>query len=363
MTGSEFRGNLVRNSLAQQNWLARRKSEPALEPDLPIVDAHHHLMYMPAYGLDYMLDSFTADLASGHNVVSTVCVEGSGLTRAHGPDALRSIGEIESLRGIAAMAESGHFGSARIAEAIVGHVNLELGDASGEVLDAAIEAGGGRLRGIRHATAWDGGTVGRYMLRPCSRHLLYDTDFRKGVRALRSRGMSLDVWAFHHQLDDVTALAQAFPDLDIVLNHAGTPLGVAEYGATAESRAQVLHVWRAGMAKLSSLPNISVKIGGFGMPVIGLAFHYAEEPPNSLLLAEAWAPWLNICLDYFGPQRCMFESNFPLDRQSCGYAELWNAFKHMSAQLTPGERTALFSATASRVYRLEMNTQRDKLAL
>jgi predicted TIM-barrel fold metal-dependent hydrolase len=352
METQEFRGNLVRDSAAQQRWLAQRAPEAALEPELPIVDAHHHLMHMPAHGLHYLLDRFAADLASGHHIVATVCVEGSGLARAHGPEALRPLGEIESLRGMAAMAESGQFGPTRVAQAIVGHVDLRLGDAAGAVLDAAIEAGGGRLRGIRHATAWDAGTVGRHMLRPCPPHLLGDAPFRQGVRALQARGLALDVWVFHHQLDDVWALAQAFPDLDIVLDHAGTLLGVAEHAATPEARQQAQALWREGLARLAPLPNVSVKVGGLGMPLVGLPFHHDETPPHSVVLAEAWAPWLHACLEHFGPQRCMFESNFPIDRQSCGYGELWNAFKRMSARLSPGERSALFSGTASRVYRL-----------
>lgn len=351
----------MRDSAAQQRWLAQHTPEPALEPDLPIVDAHHHLMHMPAFGVHYLLDGFAADLASGHNIISTVCVEGSGLARAHGPEAWRPIGEIESLRGMAAMAESGHFGPTRVAEAIVGHVDLRLADAAGAVLDAAIEAGGGRLRGIRHATAWDGGTVGRHMLRPCPPHLLGDANFRKGVRALHSRGLSLDVWVFHHQLDDVSALAQAFPDLDIVLDHAGTLVGVGEHGATPKSREEAQGMWRSGLAKLAALPNVSVKIGGLGMPLVGLPFHHDETPPNSVMLAETWAPWQHACLDHFGPQRCMFESNFPIDRQSCGYGELWNAFKRMSAPLSPDERRALFSGTASRVYRLASVTLQEEL--
>lgn len=347
-----YRGNLVRDSAAQQRWLAQRAPEAALEPELPIVDAHHHLMHMPAHGVNYLLESFAADLACGHHIVATVCFEGSGLTRAHGPEAWRPIGEIESLRGMAAMAESGQFGPTRVAEAIVGHVDLRLGDGASALLDAASEAGGGRLRGIRHATTWDGGTVGRHMLRPCPPQLLGDTTFRQGVRALHARGLVLDVWVFHHQLADVQALAKAFPDLNIVLDHAGTLLGVAEHAATPEARRQAQALWREGLARLAPLPNVSVKIGGLGMPLVGLPFHHDETPPHSVVLAEAWAPWQDTCLEHFGPQRCMFESNFPIDRQSCGYGELWNAFKRMSASLPQDERTALFSGTASRVYGL-----------
>ncbi len=359
MTG-DYQGNLVRHSAAQDRWLAQRAPEPALEPDWPIVDAHHHLMHLPSHGLHYLLDAFAADLASGHRIVSTVCVEGSGLTRAHGPEAWRPIGEIESLRGMAAMAESGHFGPTRVAEAIVGHVDMRLGDGAGPVLDAAIEAGGGRLRGIRHVTPYDTGTVGQHILRPCPPNLLGDDTFRRGAQQLQRRGLSLDVWVFHTQLHEVAALARACPELPIVLNHAGTLLGVAEHAATPAARAEAQTLWRQGLALLTPFPQVSIKIGGLGMPLVGLPFHRDAMPPTSQVLAQAWMPWLETCLAHVGPARCLFESNFPVDRQSCGYSELWNAFKRMTRALSASERSDLFSETARRVYRLQPITPTEQ---
>jgi len=343
-------GNILRDSVSMDRWLAQRPAETVLEPDLPIIDAHHHLWDHRHTGIRYLFEHYQADLHAGHNIVATVFVEATSMYRAYGPEHLRPVGEVEFAAGAAAMADSGQYGSARVAEAIVGHADLNLGSAVREVLEAEIAASGGRLRGIRHWTVFDPGTVGRYVSRPSPPHHLAHPAFRAGVAELARLGLCFDAWVFHPQLDDVFDLACAFPDLPIVLNHAGTLIGVAQYTETPEA---VAH-WKAGMAKLARTDNVVVKLGGLGMPIWGFDFHQRAAPPTSEDLAAAWGPTIQTCIDLFGPTRCMFESNFPVDRQSCGYVECWNAFKRLTRSLSEDERRALFSGTAARTYRMQI---------
>jgi len=341
---------LVRDSRTTEQWLARRPAEKALEPDLPIIDAHHHLWDHREKGIRYLFEDFQADLHAGHRIVSTVFVEASSMYRASGPEHLRPVGEVEFARGMAAMAASGIYGETRIAEAIVGCADMSRGAAVQEVLEAEIEAAGGRMRGIRHYTVYDEGQVGRHIAKRSPPHMLGDPTFREGIARLNRLGLTFDAWVFYTQLDDVRQLAAAFPEMPIVLDHVGTLLGVAEHaekGPAARAR------WQRGLKELSAMENVFIKIGGMGMPMFGYGFHEEALPPNSEALAKAWAPTVETCIEFFGPARCMFESNFPVDRQSCGYAELWNAFKRITRSFGPDERRSLFSGTAARFYRIE----------
>ena len=330
-----------------REWLARQPAESILEPDLPIVDAHHHLWDRPKHR--YMLEELTADTSSGHRVVSTVFVDCRAFYRASGPEAMRPIGETEFANGVAAMAASGVYGPTLTCAAIVSHVDLTLGAAAREPLEAHIRAGNGRFRGIRHAGGWvDTPLIANSHTNP-PQGLYALPAFREGFAQLAPLSLSFEAWQFHPQLGEVADLARAFPETSIILNHVGGPLGVGPYAGRSDA---VFADWKRGMTELARCPQVSVKLGGLGMR-IGMFDHHAQPaPPSSQQIADAWRPWIDTTIELFGAQRCLFESNFPVDKLSTGYATLWNAFKRLAAGASEVEKTALFSGTASRVYRI-----------
>jgi predicted TIM-barrel fold metal-dependent hydrolase len=345
--------------------------EPIIEPDLPIVDAHHHLWYMPEHALSalesedsilaravapnyrrhacYLFDEFLSDVATGHNVRATVFVDAHAMYRASGPAAMKSVGEVEFANGVAAMAASGIFGDVRVCAGIVGGVDLRLGDEVEDVIDAHLRAGGARYRGIRSPgvphdddTSILGPNVG-------GPHLLRDARFRTGLKRLQAAGLSFDVWLLEPQLPDLIDLAVAFPETSIVLNHLGAPVGVGRYTGQREER---FPLWRRSIQTLSRCENVTVKLGGLGIPFAG--FDYNPTQAMSSHLAELWRPYIETCIEVFGVDRCMFESNFPVDAAACSYRVLWNTFKRLAAGASETEKTALFSGTAVRTYRLEI---------
>ena len=285
---------------------------------------------------------------SGHNVVRTVYVECGSMYRREGPKDLQPVGETEFANGMAAMSASGRYGDCRVAAGIVGMANLTLGADVLQILEAQVAAGNGRLRGIRFPTAYaDAGLFGRAP-DPSRKGLLLDSRFRDGVRALLSFGLSLDVWCLHTQLSELAELASACPDIPIVLDHLGTPL---RFDAASGRDAEVFPQWRSCIVDLARRPNVVVKLGGLGMDVakpIGTTGGQA----HSTKLADQWRPYVETCIEAFGVRRCMFESNFPVDSATCTYGALWNAFKLIAAKYSEDEKTALFSGTATTVYRL-----------
>jgi L-fuconolactonase len=326
-------------------WLARRE-EAVLEPELPIIDSHHHVWDAPRPR--YMAGELIADVGCGHNILATVYVDCRSMYRASAPEHFRPLGEVEFANGLAAMGESGDYGSTRICAAIVSHVDLRHPEA-GAVLDAMVAAGGGRFRGIRQASAWDPDpeVISPSALKP--RDLLYQPEFRRGLAALTARGLSFDAFMYHHQLLDLEALAKAFPNTQLVLNHVGCPIGIGGY---ASKRLEVFQQWRENICRLGQCPNVTVKLGGLGMRMFGFGFETLEEPPSSEQLAASWQPYIETCIEAFGAGRAMFESNFPPDKASCSYRTLWNAFKRCCAGASSDEKTALFSGTARHIYRL-----------
>ncbi|HEX3574978.1 MAG TPA: amidohydrolase family protein [Rhodopila sp.] len=332
----------------RDDWLARR-TETILEPGLPIVDPHHHLWERPDWV--YMLDDLLADINSGHNIVATVFVQCRSMHRASGPEAFRPVGETEFVNGVAAMSASGGYGPTQICAGIVGHVDLRNGDASRAVLEAHIRAGGGRFRGIRHITAWDADSG---LMNPAYApppRLMYDETFRKGFACLAPLDLSFDAWLYHPQIPDVTALARAFPDTRICLNHVGGPLAIGPY---AGRRPEIFETWSKSIRDLAACPNVVVKLGGMAMRINGWDFHTKAEPPSSAELAAAWKPYVETCIEAFGASRCMFESNFPVDKGSYGYAVFWNACKILAQGASAAEKADLFSGTAARFYRLDI---------
>lgn len=337
-------------SPTNREWLATTV-ESALEPDLPICDPHHHLWefrYQRA-AHRYLLDEILADVGAGHNVVSTVFIECGAMYRADGPERFRVVGETEFVNGVSAMSASGLYGPCRIAAGIVGNADLNLGSAVGDVLDAHIEAGGGRFRGIRHQGTWDASEAignGRNVLGP---RPYLSADFQAGFAELAPRRLSFEAWCYHHQIPEVTALAKAFPETTIILNHFGGPLGIGPYAGKREA---AFETWQRDVAELASCNNVVAKLGGINMELNGFGWHEQPSAPGSEALADATRDYYLHTLDVFGAERCMFESNFPVDMVSCSYVVLWNAFKRIAADYPAEAKAKLFHDTAHRVYRL-----------
>ncbi len=332
----------------RQSWLDRRQ-EPILDPDLPIVDPHHHLWDRP--GWRYLLDELLADTDSGHNIVATVFVQARAMHRGTGPVEMRPVGETEFVNGIAAMSGSGIYGKTRVCAGIVGHADLALGSRVEPILQAHIHAGGDRLRGIRHITAWDADASVRNPAYNPPRGLLADSSFREGFAVLARLGLSFDAWLFHPQIDELADLARAFQDAMIVLNHVGGPIGI---GAYSGKHKEVFPHWAKSIRGLAACPNVFVKIGGLGMRLGGFGFHEQAEPPSSETLAATWRPYVETCIEAFGSSRAMFESNFPVDKGSYSYPIFWNACKLLAKGASSEEKADLFAHTAMRFYRLDM---------
>jgi predicted TIM-barrel fold metal-dependent hydrolase len=329
-------------------WLARR-TEAILEPELPIVDPHHHLWERP--GWVYMLDDLLADTNSGHNIVGTVFVQCRSMHRASGPEEMKPIGETEFVNGVAAMSASRGYGKAKLCAGIVGHADLRLGERVRPVLEAHIRAGGGRFRGIRHITAWDADPT---LMNPAYApppELMADATFRQGFACLAPLNLTFDAWLYHPQIGELAALAREFPDTRICLNHVGGPLAIGVY---AGKRDEVFGAWSASIRELAQCLNVVVKLGGMAMRINGFDFHEKADPPSSEALAAAWKPYVETCIAAFGPQRCMFESNFPVDKGSYAYAPFWNACKILARGTSATEKADLFSGTAARFYRLAL---------
>ncbi len=330
------------------DWLDQLR-EPILEPQLPIIDPHHHLWVRP--GWRYLLDDLLSDTGSGHRIIATVFVQALSMQRDSGPVAMRPVGETEFVNGVAAVCASGYCGQTRACAGIVGHADLTLGGRVEPVLLALNRAGGERFRGIRHITAWDSDTSLNLPAWPGPPGLLADRKFREGFAVLARLGLSFDSWIYHPQLGELSDLARAFPDTRIVLNHVGGPLGAGVYRG---KRDEVFPRWAASIKTLAANLNVYVKVGGLGQIVNGLGFNEQPQPPSSEQLAAAIRPYVETCIDAFGPRRAMFESNFPVDKVSYSYAVFWNACKRLTHGASPDEKRDLFAATAARFYRLSV---------
>jgi predicted TIM-barrel fold metal-dependent hydrolase len=320
--------------------------ESILEPDLPICDPHHHLWDHPTNR--YLLDELLADTGSGHRVVSTVFVECASMYRARGREAMKPVGETEFVNGIAAMSASGRYGETRVAAGIVSFADLTQGAAVGDVLDAHMAASP-RFRGIRHAAGWDASDDVRNSHTNPPQGLLLRRDFRTGFAELEKRRLSFDAWLYHTQIGELTDLARAFPGVTIILDHFGGPLGIGPYEG---KRAEIFARWKEDIRALAACPNVVAKLGGLVMPVNGFGFHRNPRPATSDELVAATRDYYRHAIDCFGPSRCMFESNFPVDKQSCSYAVLWNSFKKIASGFSAAEKSALFHDTAARTYRV-----------
>lgn len=341
-------------------------TEPILEPELPIIDPHHHLWDLrPLLGAFpeprhdflealagapyYAFDHLQADTQSGHNVIATVFMECGAFYDASRGEALKVVGEVEFVNGVAAQGASGLYGDYRPCAAIVGHADLKLGSNVGEVLDA-LAAASHRFVGIRHAAAWD---ADPQVLGPpfhAPQGLYLDARFREGFAELGKRGLTFDAWLLEPQLGDLLDLARAFPDQRIVLDHCGTPLNIASYRGRLHER---FDPWRASIRALAECPNVTVKLGGLAMAFCGMPEKGPAAGLGSETLAAMWRPYIETCIEAFGPARAMFESNYPVDRWGASYPVLWNAFKRLASGASEGEKRDLFAGTAARVYGIE----------
>ena len=331
-------------------WLAQTQ-EPTLEPDLPICDCHHHFWVQrpepPAYQ-QYLLADLAADINSGHNVRSTVFIEARSEYRTEGPEELRPVGEVEFVQKLAAESASGAYGPGRAAAAIIGRADLKLGERVRPVLEALQAASPNRFRGVRHSVGWDPSP--ELADREIQGALATD-GYRAGGRVLAEMGFLLENSLYFPQLDELADFANAVPELTIVLNHIGGLLRVGPYGNRDD---EVLAEWRRGVATVAKCPNIVMKVGGVGQARYGFDWSNREVPVGSEELAESLAPLMNYCIDQFGSDRCMFESNFPVDKVSYSYNVLYNAFKRLSQGYSPSERAAMFHDTAARVYSIDV---------
>jgi L-fuconolactonase len=318
-----------------------------VDPDRLIIDAHHHLWEVP--GRYYMADECLHDLQAGHRIVATVHIEALSRYRVSGPEPLRSVGETEMAVEAAQWVETQTSAQIRMCAGIVAYVDMTLGDWVQDSIDAHRDAGGDRFCGIRDAATWDPDDriVNGYWRRGPQRYA--ELSFRAGFRALARNGLSFDAWLYHTQLDDVYGLASEFPDTAIVLDHAGGPLGIGTY---ADHKEAAYAAWVSSLRRVSQLPNVFLKIGGLGMPFGPLGLAGRPERPSSAEIARIMRPYVEPSVDCFGPARCMFESNFPVDRISYDYVEVWNAFKHLAAAYSEEEQHSLFFGTANRVYGL-----------
>ena len=306
----------------REDWLAQYNEE-VIDPARPIVDPHHHLW--DRGGQRYMIEEMAEDIASGHNIVATVYVDCRSMYRANGPEAFRPVGEVEFANGVAAMSASGGYGPAAICAGIVSHVNLLLGEAAKPVLEAEIAAGNGRFRGIRHSSAWDADPDVAGMYANAAEGPAARPDLSQGFCLPRAAGPEfrcLAVSSADRRIRPISPAPFRTPKSCSIIAAARSALAAMPAGARKS--------FRSGKPRSRKSPNApmsSVKLGGLAMRLLGYDFHERPLPPSSEEAAAAWRPYIETCIEAFGPERAMFESNFPPDKGQCSYQVIFNAFK------------------------------------
>jgi L-fuconolactonase len=330
-------------AIVREDWL-KLVQEDIIDPDLPVCDAHHHLWYRSDNS--YLLADFLKDISGGHRIIKTVFIESMMMLRKEGPEQMKPVGETEYVQKLVSSQPDG---KTAVAAGIVGFADLTLGSAVASILEAHITEGKGRFRGIRYTTARDPGNEIKSRF-PAPQRLMADSKFREGFACLQKYGLSFDAWLFHPQIMELAALAGAFPDTAIILDHIGGPLGAGSYALKHE---EVFHDWKAGIDVLAACTNVFIKLGGLGMEISGFNWYELPVPPSSAVLAKAYAPYYLYCIEKFGVDRCMFESNFPVDKRSYSCHIIWNAFKRITQGFSDAERRRLFYETAVKAYRLQ----------
>jgi len=330
--------------VTQEEWL-KLTQEEIIDPDLPICDAHHHLWEHP--GNRYLIEELLEDLESGHNILNTVYVDCRSGYRSSGPEELRPVGETENVIKLTANRKPG---APEVAAGIVGFANLMLGSGVAPVLEAHIESGRGRFKGIRQMGAWESDPVFAQGYNAPKKELFLDAKVREGFAYLSRYNLTFETMVFHTQIMDVVDLARQFPDTTIILDHIGVPLGI---GPCAVKRQEVMQDWKRNIAELSFCPNAYVKLGGIGMNILGYDWDERAKPAGSAEIAEATKPYILYCIEKFGTKRCMFESNFPVDGEAFPYHVIWNAFKRLTMDISKEEKNDLFYNTAVKTYHIE----------
>lgn len=345
MTEDPILGALRKHFPVRLDWLASAPKEETLDPEQIIIDPHHHAWDNPAN--PYMFNDILGDFTAGHNIVASVAVQAHAMYRSDGPEEMKPVGETEFLNGMAAQSASGMYGDLRLCKGIVGAIDLEMGAGVEAVLDAHMRAAGPRFKGVRPTTAWhESDEVRALDIQP---HLLMQASARAAIQKIADKGLSLDLWVFYTQLEEALDVARRFPELPIILNHCGGPLGIGPYeGKTG----QMFPEWSARLREISARPNVNIKLGGLGMRYAGFRFHELPAPPSSDVLASHWSKYILEAIDIFGTDRCMFESNYPVDRAQYGYHTMWNGFKKIVKDFSADEKDDLFWKTANRIYRL-----------
>jgi L-fuconolactonase len=342
----------IQHLVPRPDWLARTVEEP-IDTALPVIDAHHHLYDRP--GHRYLLQDMLSDLNCDHNVRASVFVQARAMLRAEGLEAMKPIGETEFANGTAAMSASNLYGDKRLCAGIVGFADLRRGVEIRPVLEAHIRAAGGktteggRFCGIRHPATWDEDASLFNSVYPTSRDMLESDGFKAGLGQLDDLGLTFDAWVLFAQIPRVTALARRFPTLSIVLDHCG---GVALSGRYAGLTDEVFGQWKTAMTELSQCPNVMVKLSGLGMPLSAFGFDSLDQAPSSEQLAQKWRPWIETCVELFGSARCMYGSNFPVDKASYSYGIGLNALKRLCAGASDEEKDDIFWRSATRFYKL-----------
>ena len=342
----------MNNPTDLQGWLDQI-SEEIIDQDIEIVDPHHHLWPGPprTEGAKaenrYLLEDLWKDTESGHKISKTVFVEcGQGYYES-GPDAMKPVGETKFVYEVAEEAKLDK-SKAQI-EGIVGHADMMLGSSAREVLEAHVEEGKGRFKGIRHGASWDESEEIRNSHSIPIRHIYLDSKFQQGIEQLDALNLTLDAWNYHKQIKELTELAKCFPNLKIVQNHFGGPLGIGPY---KNKREEVFSEWKDSISELAERENVYMKLGGLAMPINGWGWHKRERPATSEELVEKHGKYYLHAINSFGVKRCMFESNFPVDKRSISYPILWNGFKRVVRDYSLEEKEFLFSKAAAEFYSL-----------
>ncbi|HKK31323.1 MAG TPA: amidohydrolase family protein, partial [Alphaproteobacteria bacterium] len=199
---------------------------------------------------------------------------------------------------------------------------------------------------VRYSTGWD--RSDRIPNVAPNEHMLLDATIVEAAGVLAEMELSLDVWVYHPQLPDVAELAARLPDLTVVLNHVGSPILGGPY---RDRQDEVFADWRRLIGGVAQHPNVYVKLGALPIRRPGSAAD-RSLPPGSEEIAAAWGPWMQVCIEAFGPGRSMFESNFPVQKRWSSYQTTWNAFKRIAAGASAGEKRDLFAGAAAKAYRM-----------
>jgi predicted TIM-barrel fold metal-dependent hydrolase len=321
-----------------QEWLDQ-VVEDIIEPELPILDPHHH-MWPQGQGLPYTRDDLHRDADAGHNIVKTIFMECGSAYNRDAPEHLRSLGETTYI------ADQAFSDPNPLIAGIISSIDLRRDDRD-ELIDAHLAASRELFRGVRDALARASHPEAMMIPGTCPENLYLDPSFRRGVARLGERGFTYDSWHYHHQNSEFLELARATPGTTMVLDHFGTPVGVGPY---ASQREEIFAQWKKDIAEIAKCPNVVAKIGGLAMPDNGFGWHTADRPATSDEFIAQQSRYYLHAIECFSPARCMLESNFPVDRLSLSYGVLWNAYKKMTVHFSASERADLFYGTAARTY-------------